>query len=335
MLVVLACCFSWEGQYFVTLVSYFSWQHLGKARIPKEEATSSVFILQGLKRVDSLLGKVCYLHQSHQGVCSRPLDSLCFEVHPHRSQLWLSTPLCRGFAQGGGKRCGWWHHMVHMVEGKSPRCWFWHSGPIRTSVVRCIIRIHSFSFLLVISLGSVEIRLKPRNSSSRVHVGDEVAWNCFVFMFILEVYTFCGWSTQECRHPSELSGQPYAARSVNDRAPNWANSSKITSRRDGVLMCPLEDCHFFILVGTLGTFFGWMHSAPKGASSIFLFSRNDFSNHGFLYPPQNYPKLSCLLPAEDFQLSRGNNTMWWLCCWAGRFFRRVTIWDVCKRLLNA
>lgn len=66
---------------------------------------------------------------------------------------------------------------------------------------------------------------------------------------------------------------------------------------------------FFILVGTLGTFFGWMHSAPKGASSIFLFSRNDFSNHGFLHPPQNYPKLSCLLPAEDFQLSRGNNTM--------------------------
>ena len=179
-----------------------------------------------------------------------------------------------------------------MVEGKSPRCWFWHSGPIRTSVVRCIIRIHSFSFRLVISLGSVEIRLKPRNSSSRVHVGDEVGLKLLCF------HVYSGslhllW----LKHPKNIVilpswvDNPYAARSVKDRAPNWANSSKITSRRDGVLMCPLEDCHFFfILVGTLGTFFGWMHSAPKGASFHFSIFKERFFEPWFFVPSPKLPE---------------------------------------------
>ena len=178
-----------------------------------------------------------------------------------------------------------------MVEGKSPRCWFWHSGPIRTSVVRCIIRIHSFSFLLVISLGSVEIRLKPRNSSSRVHVGDEVAWNSYVFMFILEVYTFCGWSTQECRHPSELSGQPYAARSVKDRAPNWGELiENHIKERWGPDVSTGGLPFVFILVGTLGTLFGWMHSAPKGASSIFSCFKERFFEPWFSVPSPKLPE---------------------------------------------
>ena len=144
----------------------------------------------------------------------------------------------------------------------------------------------------------------------------------------------------------------YALRSVNDRAPNWANSSKITSRRDGVLMCPLEDYIFFILVGTLGTLFSWMHSAPIEGTSyiiIILFSRNGFSNHG-KYPTQNYPKLSCLLQAENFHLDlevffesnvpakpailwKQHDVMTLLL--SRSIGPAVTIWDGCKTLLNA
>ena len=44
--------------------SYSSWQRLERFATPKEEATSSVFIFQGQKRVDSLLGEGRYLEKT-------------------------------------------------------------------------------------------------------------------------------------------------------------------------------------------------------------------------------------------------------------------------------